>query len=55
MLSEIEILKEEVARYKLMYLSVNRMNELQHETIQKQHEIIMLQDAELKKLKGEKE
>lgn len=50
---KIKVLEEEVGYYKGLYNTVARLNELQHETIQKQHKIFMLQEAELQKLRGD--
>lgn len=52
---KIKSLEEEVKYYKGLYNTVTRLNQLQHETIQKQHKIFMLQEAELQKLRGETE
>lgn len=45
-------LREQAEHYKSLYEMMERINTLQYETIQTQHNVIMLQDAELKKLKG---
>lgn len=44
-------LREQVERYKSLYEMMERINNLQYETIQTQHKVIMLQDAELQKLR----
>ena len=49
---EIERLQEQINHYKTMYHQMEEMFEKQRDTIDKYHKIFMLQEAELKKLRG---
>ena len=53
MTDEIRSLIEEANYYRDLYETMARMNDLQFDTIQKQHKVIMLQDAEIRKMRGE--
>lgn len=55
MADELERLREEVKYYKDHYEMMIQIHDSQVETIKTYHKIVMLQEAELKKLKGEKE
>ena len=52
-MSEIERLKEELDGYKSRCKQYEELLNSQRDTIDKYHKIFMLQDAELKKLRGE--
>lgn len=53
MADELERLKEERDYYKDHYEMILQIHDSQVETIKTYHKIVMLQEAELKKLKGE--
>lgn len=51
--TEMEILKERADFYENQYHQMEQLFEAQRDTIDKYHKIFMLQEAELKKLRGE--
>lgn len=50
---DIKKLREEVEYYRSLYETASNIINLQHDSINKMHEVFMLQEAELNKLRGE--